>query len=279
MEKFSDRIGVTTAETALQREGMSSALRNSLWSLQYSYIWEKDSFSRGAPGQVRSSSHYGLIHRYWVNYFKNPIDTLPGRKNQVRDSIRDYFFKCEWHDAYNFLEFTAQNCRNDISDRFCSAANEFLAREISAYRFVNKTLTPITDSVETNEIDDAIGASSPYSGAQAHLTTALGHLSDRENPDYRNSIKESISAVESLCKMISSDDKATLGSALKIVAAQHEIHPALRGAFLKLYGYTSDSNGIRHALLDEDNITFDDAKYMLVTCSAFVNYLISKSAD
>jgi hypothetical protein len=33
-----------------------------------------------------------------------------------------------------------------------------------------------------------------------HLNTAIGFLSDRKNPHYRNSIKESISAVESLMK-------------------------------------------------------------------------------
>jgi len=31
--------------------------------------------------------------------------------------------------------------------------------------------------------------------------------------------------------------------------------------------------------MDEPNLTFDDAKYMLVSCSAFVNYLKAKAAD
>ncbi|WGS63939.1 hypothetical protein [Marinitoga aeolica] len=46
----------------------------------------------------------------------------------------------------------------------------------------------------------------------------------------------------------------------------------------KLYGYTSDEKGIRHALLEGEstNISFDEAKFMLVSCSAYVNYLIEK---
>lgn len=56
------------------------------------------------------------------------------------------------------------------------------------------------------------------------------------------------------------------------------MHPALKGAFEKLYGYTSSAKGIRHALLDEPNLGFEDAKFMLVSCSAFVNYLKSKAA-
>jgi hypothetical protein len=45
-----------------------------------------------------------------------------------------------------------------------------------------------------------------------------------------------------------------------------------------MYGYTSDAQGIRHALMDEPNLSFEDAKFMLVSCSAFVNYLIAKAA-
>ena len=47
-------------------------------------------------------------------------------------------------------------------------------------------------------------------------------------------------------------------------------------AFLSLYGYTSDENGIRHGGIDFTNAPSEDAKYMLISCSAFINYLIQK---
>jgi hypothetical protein len=102
-------------------------------------------------------------------------------------------------------------------------------------------------------------------------------MSDRQTPDYRNSIKESISAVESACIIISGDKNATLGKALKIIEDRYSLHGALKSAFEKLYGYTSDAQGIRHALLDEPNLDFYDAKFMLVTCTTFINYLIGKT--
>ena len=55
------------------------------------------------------------------------------------------------------------------------------------------------------------------------------------------------------------------------------LHPALEKSFKQLYGYTSDSDGIRHALMDIYNCDFEDAKYMIVSSSAFVNYLIVKA--
>jgi hypothetical protein len=106
-----------------------------------------------------------------------------------------------------------------------------------------------------------------------HLASALNHLSNRQNPDYRNSIKESISAVEAIAKVISRKEKAELGDALAALEQTGKLHGALRKGYTALYGYTSDASGIRHALMDESNLTADDAKYFLLACTAFVNYL------
>ncbi len=154
-----------------------------------------------------------------------------------------------------------------------------LEREISAYRFVNGYIAKITSDQEINEVEDAVKISSSmgFEGVNKHLNKALDMLSSRKSPDYRNSIKESISAVESIAKLIAGDPKAELGKALKIIQEKIGLHPALLKGFLSIYGYTSDEDGIRHAMLEEKEIDFIDAKYMLVSCSAFINYLIVKS--
>ena len=103
--------------------------------------------------------------------------------------------------------------------------------------------------------------------------------SDRENPDYENSIKEAISAVESVCCIITgmSGAQATLGNALKhLEDSGLSLHGALKSAFEKMYGYASDTDGIRHGGIDFKNAPAEDAKYMLISCSAFINYLIEK---
>lgn len=53
------------------------------------------------------------------------------------------------------------------------------------------------------------------------------------------------------------------------------LHPSLRDALVKLYGYTSDKDGIRHPILEQKRISFDEAKFMVVVCSAFVNLLLT----
>jgi hypothetical protein len=85
--------------------------------------------------------------------------------------------------------------------------------------------------------------------------------------------------VESLCQLVARKPNATLGDALKNLEKDCVIHPALKNSFSALYGYTCDAQGIRHAMLDETTLTFSDAKYMLVACTAFVNYIIAKATE
>ncbi|MBP3664562.1 MAG: hypothetical protein J6J03_05305, partial [Tyzzerella sp.] len=87
----------------------------------------------------------------------------------------------------------------------------------------------------------------------------------------------SISAVEALCCIITNDKRATLGDALKKLESKGiKLHKALQSAMSSLYGYTSDEGGIRHGSIDFAGASSEDAKYMLISCSAFVNYLIEK---
>lgn len=153
-----------------------------------------------------------------------------------------------------------------------SIYNDVFEREYVGYRIINGEARPITDSTEVATIEDAI--SNKYKEVKQHIDKALGFLSDRESPDYANSIKESISAVERMCSVII-QKATTLGDALKkLEDSGVTIHPALKGAFNQLYGYTSDASGIRHAgQLGGKDSTFEEAKFMLVSCCAFINYL------
>lgn len=157
------------------------------------------------------------------------------------------------------------------SDTFVKVVNATLEREAVGYRLVGGQVLQITDEEELRAIDAAIDvAPSPV---KIHLQNALRHLADRRAPDYRNSIKESISAVESVVKLIAKDDKSTLGQLLKRMA----LHQALEKGFAAMYGYTSDADGIRHGLMDQPALSASDARFFLVICSAFVNYALEKA--
>ena len=190
-------------------------------------------------------------------------------------STRTWFLTAVWFQKYDFIEFL---CSIDqIGYSFSDHINNALEHEMSGYRIIDGSVAQITSKEEISAIEDAIDDSDRWRPVSNHLRTALIHLSSRENPDYRNSIKESISAVEALCCIITENKEATLGQALKEIEKSHRLHAALKKSFSHLCGYASNADGIRHALLEDSiELRFEDAKFMLVSCSTFVNYLKSK---
>jgi len=282
MESFSQRKGIKPIKSVIQIESMDEDLRNSLWNALTIYDWD---IVKPVPyvnkSYLMSSSKRtdvrNLVNRLWLHYFKEPIDTLEGSWRDIPYRIRKYFFSCQWNEVYDFVEFVANNYPDqDVNSEFMKHCNFFLERELSAYRFVGGKITQITSEEQIVEIEEAL-EKAPKT-ANIHLKTALALFADRKAPDYRNSIKESISAVEAICKQISGNPKATLDQALEELQKKTSLHPALKKAFSSLYGYSSDAEGIRHALMDESNLYFEDAKFMLVSCSAFINYLMIKSS-
>ena len=81
-----------------------------------------------------------------------------------------------------------------------------------------------------------------------------------------------------MARIVSEKPKATLSDALKAIEKNGLLHEALKDGFIKLYGYTSDADGIRHAMLDEPTLTAADARYFLLSCTSFVNYLKAQIA-
>ncbi len=254
---------------------MDADLQNSLWNALSTFYWGDYNLSIFSDlSRTEENSNYKLILLIWDNYLKYPSDTIDTHWSNTVKTLRGYFFKAKWYEVYNFIEFLVHNESSKTRLAFIKKCNFYLERENSAYRFVGKYIAEITSTEEIKEIEKAILLSSPYAGVKAHLSAAISLMSDKLNPDYRNSIKESISAVESLAMQISKGSSDKFGVILKELEKLKILHPALKSAFSSLYGYTSDTGGIRHALLDEPNLTKTDARFMLITCSAFVNYII-----
>ena len=116
----------------------------------------------------------------------------------------------------------------------------------------------------------------PNEAAKHRQTKLTVTLSDRSSPNYAHSISESVKAVEGVVQKLT-ETNASLGDGLnKLAKAGLEIHPALKEAWRKMYGWTSDDKGIRHASSKATNVDQSLAKYMLISCSAFVSYLLEE---
>jgi len=273
MERFSDRIGVTQRSIKIQTDCMSEELKVSLWNCFYETIAH------------HSRSWYNPLLVFYRDYFLLPLTDMPSTNSDCLIDFREKFFNHDWYEIYNFIEFSLDHLADLIDNALIYAPkyertiNFILERELSAYRSINRRFIAVSDNNEIETIENALYESNKYGlkGIKSHFEKSISLLSKKPDPDYRNSIKESISAVEGICKILTAEKSGGIDKALNKLDVEIKIHPALKRGIANLYGYTSDEGGIRHPLIEESDVDFEDAKFMLVSCSALVNFIIGKA--
>ncbi|MFN2927287.1 AbiJ-NTD4 domain-containing protein [Lachnospiraceae bacterium YH-ros2228] len=290
---FSDRNRIKPENTEIQLKEFDSRTRvqlqnmlNKLYSEVYGDIYyQRDyiqEFFRYVVGDIYSEP---VDIRTWIN------DT------SLWDMISETILRADYDDVLTLIEAIIQywdrylkktdyEYYNSYNGKYMQTSvfetvNMYFEREYVGYRFVDGLIVPISDQYEVNTVKQALNTKEDV--VREHISKANRLLADRSQPDYENSIKESISAVEALCEILTgvAGKEATLGKMLKKLEDNGIIiHSGLKSAFNILYGYTSDANGIRHAGdIGGPSSTFEEAKFMLISCCAFINYLIAVTAD
>lgn len=274
--RFSQRIGKKPVKVNIQIDSMDNDLKVGLWNILYKYILGKYDSSGFLDMQ--------LVESVWTEFLRREVQEFIGvYPPEITRIIKNAIYEGDYLEIYDLIDYISQvdNSVFKMKNFFICGCEIVLERELSGYRFINGLLTPIIDELEIQSITNAIDSTDDLniSGAKVHLRSALELLSDRIKPDHRNSIKESISAVESVCQFLTGDENASLGKALSTLNGKKTMHTSLLDGYKKIYGYTGNADGIRHGMLDESNLTLTDSTYMLVSCSAFINYLIQKSSS
>lgn len=237
---------------------------------------------------VREKASYYEIKYFWrdllADVYSCEVSVSTGCEDKIGlVAVNQTIRNDDYDDVLTVIEYITREFSAILKDNNYELQefyNKVFKKEYVGYRFVGNMIVPITSELEIDSISDAIN--SPYSVVSDHIEKATQLISDREKPDYANSIKESISAVEALCEIITETKGkgATLGKMLKEAEKNGIIHSSMKAAFSSLYGYTSDAKGIRHAGdIGGPSATFEDAKFMLVSCSAFVNYIIGVTSQ
>lgn len=282
MALFSERYGYTKPSDIIIRERITPKIQNAIcscfdrsvffdqsgdWvrSSLDKYIWTK--FLNQREGSFQRNTHHTISYINNSHEWYNKLDL-------IELSIK-YLYKYVEKKQYDDLSFTGNVYDVNDVDVLVNDLNSEFKRLNFAYRIINKEIVEITSDEEIIAIEEALSGSKD--NIRTHLDDALKLYARKPNGDYRNSIKESISAVEAVSRNI------TGGNDLNFKKMEEKgvvIHPVLRQAFQLLYGYTNDgSTGIRHALMDNTNPPqAEEALFMLVSCSAFINYINTKEA-
>jgi hypothetical protein len=268
---FSERYGYKPL-APLELEAASEQLRNSIWNVIATYyVPDDETFVAGRFQKFLKS--------LYIHSFKLPVDHIDEYVSRARETLMGIVSAIEWFDLFDLVEFllspsATRFMKSGQPEELSNAFNYALKLNRSGYRVLNQKIVPITDETELSAISEALELPDGYALASEHIKTALALYSDKKTPDYRNAVKEAISAVESATRVATGESKT--GVALKELVASFKLHPALAEAFNKLYGFTSDGGGIRHALIQDSDVDAPLAKFMIVACSAFVSYTVEK---
>lgn len=194
--------------------------------------------------------------------------------------------KLEWYRKLDCVEFAiafmrrefTDRARKEVVDNFIKNVNRQFERLNYGYRIVQGEIVDIVSDIVIQTVDEA---AEQNDSVGFHLKEALKLYSLKPTPDCRNSIKESITAVETLLRTLT--DENTFGKAFDKVKKQQTIHPRLEEMIQKMYDYSNQKDtGIRHAkveLYDRYLPSTEEALFLLVTCSATVNYVKRKLSN
>lgn len=279
--RFSERYGYKKVDDSLIWEEVPKELRIRLWNLLYQTLFT-----------IIDEQTKNFIANIWDRFFKKEIPPLDLSLNVPAfetikkisgypDSrklllvIKKECYNIEWFEVFDFLEFLCEYYPDkDVIKRLIPFLNEVLEEEKSAYRIIDGIVTPLIDKEQIKEIEKALSPPDRFAPVRGHIKSALKHLSDKKEPNYEDSIRESIHAVESLAKIIIGKDKSLSG----LIQSLTKTHYNLREGFKELYNWSSKD--LRHGKSGKELPTgLAEARYMIVTCSAFVNYVIVKYGE
>ena len=218
-------------------------------------------------------------YSYYFDLLGTPHDKIPdGDPFNFMSCMREIILDGECHEILTVLEHMLRmdEIAQDLSDAIINVfeyACYFVDRSSGLVIILPFTSKEMKENVQRSL--DNIGKSG-LTGAKSHIHKAGQRL---RKDDFADAIRESIHAVEAAARQIDPKASRTLAPALDSLENHGMLkHSALKDAFKKLYGYTSDTKGIRHSLIDQGaaDVEFDEAIFMYAACVSFVDYLASK---
>jgi len=277
MNTLSERMGFEKAPEILQLDAMTEGLSNQLFNFCCQLI--ANEFSQRLELEEKINNALKLKRETFKLCSR---DNYSGRRGEFSEKeFSSCFEKLNFHQKYSVIEmiisqyFLEQYQTEKIpclkKPTPVDELNQILQRENSGYRMTEDVFIPITSQEELKSILEA--KHSEVGTVENHIKKAIELFRDREHPDYANTIKESVLALEALTRTITGKEKKTLGQLIKTF----DLHPALEEVIKKLYGYAGDADGIRHAKKETDSeVNFNTAKFILVITSALINFISRK---
>lgn len=274
---FSQAQGYEELPAPLKLEELPRKARIRIWNLLHESIGRDTETDVAFGGRYfrPNSSWRRILQELHRDYHVRPLDEWQAdpRARALKQDIQSLPFD----QIFDLIQFVFRHSRCPSS--LVPEMKRVFADSRLAYTIDEgppPTIVPAVTSEEGTMLVESMRTlrGSGMEGSVSHLHQASACIN---TGDWAGGIRESIHAVESVARQL--DPRASsLGKALRSLEGDQALHPALRGGFDKLYGYTSDERGIRHALIEDTdaNVGMDETVFMLGACASFASYLWRK---
>jgi hypothetical protein len=231
-----------------------------------------------------------------------PIEYNDSKTNgisQAKADVEAVLAELSWDKAYDFCERLHNHLARDVghtwNDEFQLTkpkveVQAFIAEEMQRLFEEEGLAFEFTDglvrrrgrkhTVDVTTRAQVVLGDSRLAGARKHYDKALSFFRNPTKPDYENSVKEAVCAVEAAGKsLFPVANAATLGDFAKWLASTKDIRvpKALIQTITGIYAYRSGGDGVGHGGSAGGAATAEVAEYVLAVCASQIIYLVDVS--
>ena len=172
-----------------------------------------------------------------------------------------------YHIYHAFLDVIGDSCAFIYSDKINQALRNSPNYYFDNGKFILKRSAEVQEAINKAKM-------SRYEQARTHLKEAADLLYDDNKPNYGGSMMASIKALELVVREITGENDIQKGIG-SLGNKGIKLHSQFQQAIINLYRFTSD-DGVRHAHPNPVQNDEETALFMLVVCSAIINFIESR---
>lgn len=192
--------------------------------------------------------------------------------------------ECGWYQFYDICEVIWANPYSEYSrhqEEFTEQVNALFREEQLGFEMREGKVEKVGAGFIDAKVKEAryLLKEPEFKGADEHFEKAIKALNERPNPDVENCVKDAVAAIESVGRVIVSDDKALLDDIIRNAAKKGVIPKPLDQTFQKVYAYRGSEPGVAHGAVETSKVTEAEAELILAMSAAMIIYLVKKRSQ
>lgn len=248
---------------------------------------------------------WSLVARELLRIGRRPIeeyDSSSKSQRQARLDAEATLQQLEWNKAFDFCErlyshlsqeigyednsgnYQVNVTRTDVQSYIAGELQRLFFEEAFAYEFADGQVRRRgrRHTVELATKSQLVLGDPRLKGARQHYEKAQHFFRHPTRPDYENSVKEAVCAVEAAGKVLFPNAKAaTLGDLAKWLGSTQdvEVPKGITQTVIGVYAFRSGGEGVGHGGANGGKATAAVAEYVLAVCASQIIYMVDLESD